>query len=156
MFNILIPVRKMFPVFHSSLLLLVLICFLCASLMCMHVYWSNKPNFHICLILGEIITILVCMCCMWMCGCVKEKRGLIMLQLSSCHYCRKFLCPRLCSSQSVFVSRHYITKCFSEVCILYNPIMLFDDYASWPQLKAASPNLSSVSAKGVTYGEGEG
>jgi len=30
--------------------------------------------------------------------CVREKRGLIMLQLSSYHYCRKFLCPRLCSS----------------------------------------------------------
>ena len=49
--------------------------------------------------------------------------------------------------------RNYITKCLSEVCILYYLIMLFDDYASWPQLKAASPNLSSVSVKGVTYGE---
>ena len=46
----------------------------------------------------DFITILVCMCCMWMCGCVREKRGLIMLQPSSCHYCRKFLCLRLCSS----------------------------------------------------------
>ena len=54
MLNILILVRKMFPVFHSSLLLLVLICFLCPSLMCMHVHWSNKPNFHSCLILREI------------------------------------------------------------------------------------------------------
>ena len=108
MLNILILVRKMFPVFHSSLLLLVLICFLCPSLMCMHVHWSNKPNFHSCFILGEISVYV------FACGCVYvwERRGVwsccnyqvVTIAESSC--VRDCALPRVCllvdiTSQSV-------------------------------------------------------
>ena len=131
MLNILIPVRKMFPVFHSSLLLLVLICFLCPSLVCMHVHWSNKPNFHSCLIWGEISSPFQCVCVA--CGCVYVwgRRGVwsccnhqvVSIAESSCVW--DCALPRVCllveiTSQSVYQrsSSYTIRPCCSMIMLL--------------------------------------
>ena len=54
------------------------------------------------------------------------------------------------------VSRNYIAKCLSEICILYYPIMLFDDMLLGHNSKLHPQTFPQSLQKGVTYGEGEG
>ena len=66
------------------------------------------------------VCLCVCVACACVCVCVKERKVLILLQVSSCHHGTKLLwAMSLYSSQSISANSSYVTKHLANVSILH-------------------------------------